>query len=103
VTAGLSLVFLFLRRQRGKRIARFAEQLPDALDIIVRGVRVGHPFSAALRLVAKEMPDPIGAEFGMTVDEIAFGLDLRRAIENLYRRVGQEDLLFLTVSVNVQS
>jgi tight adherence protein B len=103
VLAGVLVVFVFLRRKRRQRIERFSHQLPDALDIIVRGVRVGHPFSAALGLVAKEMPDPIGTEFGMTADEIAFGLDLRRAIGNLYRRVGQEDLLFLIVSVNVQS
>jgi tight adherence protein B len=96
------LVFLFLRFARSRRIQRFSDQLPDALDVIVRGVRAGHPFSTALGLVAKEMPDPIGTEFGMTSDEIAFGLDVRRAVENLYRRVGQDDLLFFVVSVNVQ-
>jgi tight adherence protein B len=98
----VAIVFLWLRFKRSRRIARFADQLPDALDIIVRGVRVGHPFSVALSLVAKEMPDPIGTEFGIAADEIAFGLDVRRAVENLYRRVGQEDLLFVVVSVNVQ-
>jgi tight adherence protein B len=98
----VAIVFLWLRFKRSRRIARFADQLPDALDIIVRGVRVGHPFSVALGLVAKEMPDPIGTEFGIASDEIAFGLDVRRAVENLYRRVGQEDLLFVVVSVNVQ-
>jgi tight adherence protein B len=102
VVLSVSLVFLFLRFVRNRRIARFADQLPDALDVIVRAVRVGHPFSSALGLVAKEMPDPIGTEFGMTSDEIAFGLDVRRAVEHLYRRVGQEDLLFVVVSVNVQ-
>jgi len=96
-------VVLWLRRKRNRRIARFADQLPDALDVIVRGVKVGHPFSTALNLVAKEMPDPIGTEFGMCSDEIAFGLDVRRAIENLYRRVGQDDLLFMVVAINVQS
>jgi tight adherence protein B len=103
IVLAITLVALWLRRTRSRRIARFSEQFPDALDVIVRGVRVGHPFSTALSLVAKEMPDPIGTEFGMASDEIAFGLDVRRAIENLYRRVGQEDLLFFVVSVNVQS
>ena len=96
-------VVLFLRLARNKRIARFAEQLPDSIDIVVRGVRVGHPFSAALGLVAREMPDPIGTEFGMAFDEITFGSDVKAAIENLFTRVGQEDLLFLIVSINVQS
>jgi tight adherence protein B len=100
---GLGAVFLFLRRARNRRIARFAEQLPDALDVIVRGVKIGHPFSTAISLVAKEMRDPIGTEFGMTADEITFGLELNNAMENLARRVGQEDLLFFMTAINIQS
>ena len=100
--AAAAAMFLFLRRARRKRIARFSEQFPDAVDVIVRGVRVGYPFSSAISLVAKEMPDPIGTEFGMTADEIAFGLDVRTALENLYRRVGQEDLLFLVIAMTIQ-
>jgi tight adherence protein B len=96
-------IFLFLRSKRNRRIDSFGRQLPDALDVIVRGVRVGHPFSTALNLVAKEMSDPIGTEFGMCSDEIAFGSDTKTAIENLYRRVGLEDLLFFIVAVNIQS
>ncbi len=103
LVAAISAVVLFLRTARARRMARFAEQLPDALDIIVRGVRVGHPFSAALALVAQEMPDPIGTEFGMTTDEINFGLDVKSAIENLDRRVGQEDLMFLVTAIKIQS
>src|SRR5262249_32641100 len=95
-------ILLYLKRVRSRRIARFAEQFPDAVDVIVRGVRVGYPFSSAISLVAKEMPDPIGTEFGMTADEIAFGLDIRSALENLYRRVGQEDLLFLVIAMSIQ-
>jgi tight adherence protein B len=102
LAAGLA-VFLYLNLVRGRRIARFAAQLPDAIEVIVRGVRVGYPVSAALGLVAREMPDPIGTEFGMTSDEISFGAEIKAAIENLHRRVGQEDLLFLVVSINVQS
>ena len=97
------LVLMFLRITRAKRIARFAEQLPDAIDIIVRGVRVGHPFSVAIELVSRELPDPIGTEFGMTADETVFGQDVKTAISNLYRRVGQDDLLFLVIAINVQS
>ena len=70
--------------------------------MIVRGVRVGLPFTSAVALVAREMPDPVGTEFGMLADEIGFGLDIRSALDNLYRRVGQADLLFLTVSVSIQ-
>ncbi|MDP9292203.1 MAG: hypothetical protein M3O82_07565, partial [Verrucomicrobiota bacterium] len=86
-------LYLFLVSVRNRRIAHFTEQLPDAIEVICRGVKVGYPFSSALSLVAREMPDPIGTEFGMTADETTFGLDIQVALENLYRRVGQEDLL----------
>jgi tight adherence protein B len=99
----LSCAILYLLRQRSRRISLFGEQLPDTIDVIVRGVRVGLPFTSAVALVAREMPDPVGTEFGMLADEIGFGLDIRSALDNLYRRVGQADLLFLTVSVSIQA
>ena len=97
------LMVLFFRIVRQRRVGRFAELLPDSIDVIVRGLRAGYPLPAALDLVAKEMPDPVGSEFRLTSDEIAFGQDIRAAIDNLYRRVGQDDLLFLIMAVNVQS
>jgi tight adherence protein B len=103
VAVAISTVVLFLHATRARRMARFAEQLPDALDVIVRAVRAGHPFSAALGLVARELPDPIGTEFGMASDEIVFGLDVRTAIENLHRRTGQQDLLFFVIAINIQT
>lgn len=97
------LTYLYLRLVRGRRIARFAGQLPDAIEIVVRGLRIGHPFSTAIELVAKELADPIGTEFGLVADELSFGQDLTTAVNNLYRRVGQDDLLFLVIAVTVQS
>lgn len=97
------LMVLFFRIVRQRRVGRFAELLPDSIDVIVRGLRAGYPLPAALDLVAKEMPGPVGTEFRLTSDEIAFGQDIRAAIDNLYRRVGQDDLLFLIMAVNVQS
>src|SRR5262249_19303512 len=96
-------MILFFRIVRQRRIGRFAELLPDSIDVIVRGLRAGYPLPAALDLVAREMPDPIGTEFKTTSEEIAFGQDIRTAIENLHRRAGQEDLLFLIMAINVQS
>jgi tight adherence protein B len=96
----LLLILALIRR---KRIAKFSEQLPDAVEVIVRGVRAGYPFTVALSLVAKEMSDPIGTEFGMTSDEISFGSEIGTALDNLFRRVGHEDLLYLTMSLKIQS
>ena len=95
-------VFFFLLRARRKRIDRFGEQLPDALDVIVRGLRAGHPFRVAVGLVGREMFDPIGTEFGLFLDEITFGLDVNAAVDNLYRRVGHDDLTFFAVAINIQ-
>jgi tight adherence protein B len=97
------LVGFYLTLARRRRIDRFASQLPDALDVIVRGLRVGHPITSAVELVAREMPDPIGTELGMTADEMTFGQDIITGMTNLYRRVGQTDLLFLVIAVTVQS
>jgi tight adherence protein B len=96
-------LLIFFGAVRRKRIRRLSEQLPDAIDVIVRGIKSGYPFIVALGLVAKEMPDPIGTEFGMTSDEINFGLGINAALDNLYRRVGLEDLLFFTMATKIQS
>ena len=69
---------------------------------MVRGLRAGHPFRVALGLVAREMPDPVGSEFGIVADEIMFGLDQSVAIDNLGPRVGQDDLSFFATAVNIQ-
>jgi tight adherence protein B len=102
ICSALSLL-LTLTVIRRKRIAKFSAQLPDAIDVIVRGVKSGYPFTVALSLVAKELPDPIGTEFGLTSDEINFGANLSAALDNLYRRVGHDDLLYLTMAVKIQS
>lgn len=100
---GFALPIFILRRARNKRVARFAAQLPDALDMIVRSLRAGHPTSVAITLVAKEMPDPLGTEFGIVSDEITFGLSLEQAVRKLSERVGFEGLHLLSVSLSIQA
>ena len=95
-------IFLFLVRARRRRIAAFSEQFPDALDVIARGIRAGPPFRVAIGLVAREMPDPVGTEFGIVADEITYGLEQSMAVENLGPRVGHHDLSFFSTAVNVQ-
>jgi tight adherence protein B len=102
IPLSLGAAFVYLRLIRGRRIAAFGEQFPDALDTLVRGLRAGHPFRVAVGLVAREMPDPIGSEFGIVADEVMFGLDQNTAIDNLCARVGQVDLAFFATAVNVQ-
>jgi len=103
ITIALASIYLFFRYVRSRRISRFGEQLPDSLDVIVRGLRVGHPFRVAIGLVSREMSDPIGTEFGILADEITFGLEVSTAVDNLCRRVGHDDLSFFAVAINIQS
>ena len=100
---GIGLPVFYFKTRKSKRIKMFAEQLPDALDIMVRGLQAGHPISAAMSLVTKEMSDPIGTEFGIAVDEMTYGLDMREALENMGRRVELQDFQYVVVSINIQS
>jgi tight adherence protein B len=99
---GLVLPYLILRFLRGRRQKTFSAQFPDGLDIIVRSLRAGHPVPIAITMVAREMADPIGSEFGMVVDEITYGSDLETALRSLYFRVGQEDLPLFVTAVAIQ-
>lgn len=103
IPAALLAGYAMLRMARARRISRFSEQLPEAIDIVVRGLRAGHPFRVALGLVARELTDPIGTEFGILLDEISFGVDQRVAVDHLAARVGQEDLTFVSIAINIQS
>ena len=97
------LPLLVLKIKRGRRRKAFGAQFPDALDIIVRSLRAGHPVPIAISMVAREMPDPIGSEFGIVADEITYGADLETGMRNLYFRIGQEDLPLFVTAVAIQS
>ena len=99
---GTVLPYLVLRILRGRRQKAFGAQFPDALDMIVRSLRAGHPVPIAITMVAREMPDPIGSEFGIVADEITYGADLETALRNLYFRVGQDDLPLFVTAVAIQ-
>jgi tight adherence protein B len=99
---GIPLPFLVLRFLRNRRQKRFGAQFPDALDMIVRSLRAGHPTPIAISMVAREMRDPMGSEFGIVADEITYGADLETALRNLYYRVGQDDLPLFVTAVAIQ-
>jgi tight adherence protein B len=93
---------LVLRTLRGRRQKQFGLQLPDAIDIIVRSLRAGHPVPIAVTMVARELADPVGTEFGIVADEITYGADLETAMRNLFYRVGQDDLPLFVTAVAIQ-
>ena len=100
--SGLVLPLMVLRTLRGRRQKKFGAQFPDAIDIIVRSLRAGHPVPIAIGMVAREMPDPIGSEFGIVGDEITYGADLETAMRNLFFRVGTDDLPLFVTAVAIQ-
>lgn len=100
---GIVLPVMVLLFRRARRLRKFEGQLPEAIDIMVRSLRAGHPVPVAVAMVGREMPDPIGTEFGMASDEMTYGLDLETAMSNMGVRSGQSDLAMLVVAVSIQS
>lgn len=103
ICLGLVLPLLFLSQAAQKKRAKMQEQFPVALDIFVRGLRAGHPISSALGLLAAEMEDPIGSEFGVITDEVSYGADLREALLDMANRWDLEDIHMFVVSLSVQN
>jgi tight adherence protein B len=91
---------IFMRKRRRNK---FGAQFPDAIDIIVRSLRAGHPVPVAISMVARELPDPVGTEFGIVADEITYGSDLESGMRSMLYRVGQDDLPLFVTSVAIQS
>lgn len=100
---GVGAVYMWVNGKAKKRLALVEEQLPDAVELMVRSLRVGHPFSSAIQIVAKEVPDPLGTEFGMIADESAYGRDVTESLKDLAERMDMQDLRFLAVAVTIQS
>jgi tight adherence protein B len=99
---GVFIPYKFLVHKGKKRLQKFEQQLPDALDLLARGLKAGHAFSSGLQLVAKEMPAPLGTEFAIVFSEFAHGRDLSGALLGLRKRIGLRDLDFFTTSVLIQ-
>lgn len=94
---------LILRRMAHRRMAKMEQQLPDALDMIVRSLRAGHPISSSIQLVARETGDPIGTEFGLAFDEMTYGRDLQEALEHMAQRVTLPDMSYVVVAIKLQA
>lgn len=84
------------------RAKKLATQLPDALQIVCRSLEAGHPVATAVSLVAREMPDPIGTEFGMTADEVSYGMSLTNAVQRMAERAGDPDVELFAATVRLQ-
>lgn len=100
--AGFALPVIVLAAIAKKRLDTFEEQLPEALDIIIRALRAGHPFDGALKVVADELPEPIAEEFSVASAEINYGVSVGGALNDMVRRVPSQQLRSFVTAVMVQ-
>lgn len=103
LAAAVGLPLMVLSRMAEYRRKRMEHQFPVALDIFVRALRSGHPVAAAIDLLTREMEDPIGTEFGLISDEVAYGADLVGSLEHMADRWDLDDMKMFVVSLSVQS
>ena len=99
---GVGGVYMWINNKAKTRMAMIEEQLPDAVELMVRSLRVGHPFSSSMQIVAKEVADPLGSEMGVISDEAAYGRDIGEALKSMAERMDMQDLRFLAVAVTIQ-
>ena len=102
VGIGIGGVFFWVNSKAKIRMSMIEEQLPDAVELMVRSLRVGHPFSSAISIVSKEIQDPLATEFGIIADESAYGRDVGEALKEMAERLDMQDLRFLSVAVTIQ-
>jgi|TARA_R110002049_G_scaffold23781_6_gene84630 tight adherence protein B len=102
VAIGVGAVFIWVSMKAGKRMGMIEEQLPDAVELMVRSLKVGHPFTNAISIVSKEIQDPLASEFGVIADEAAYGRDVGEALKDMAERLDMQDLRFLAVAVTIQ-
>lgn len=102
VVIGVGSIIFWVTSKANKRMGMIEEQLPDAVELMVRSLKVGHPFSSAIGIVAKEVQDPLASEFGVIADEAAYGRDVGEALKDMAERLDMQDLRFLAVAVTIQ-
>jgi tight adherence protein B len=86
-----------------RRRKRMEEQFPISLDVFIRALRAGHPVASAIDLLTREMPDPIGSEYGLVADEVSYGAELADSLSSMAERWGLEDIRMFVVSLSVQN
>lgn len=98
----LPLPILKIRVERDRRLARFEEQLPEALDVMTRALRAGHPFTETLKMVGDEMPEPIAGEFRTTFSDINYGMSVKAAFMSLLQWIPSLSLMTMVTAVLIQ-
>ncbi|WP_136441106.1 type II secretion system F family protein [Pacificoceanicola onchidii] len=102
VAMGVGGVYMWVNHKAKKRLSMIEEQLPDAVELMVRSLRTGYPFTSAISIVSKEIKDPLATEFGIIADEATYGRDIGESLKHMAERLDMQDLRFLAVAVAIQ-
>ena len=102
IAIGIGGVYAWVNHKAKKRMSLIEEQLPDAVELMVRSLRVGNPFVSTIQVVSNEVQDPLGTEFGVIADECAYGRDVGEALKDMAERLDMQDMRFLAVAVGIQ-
>jgi tight adherence protein B len=99
---GIAAVVLYLIKAKSNRIKKFEEQLPDALDLLVRSLKIGHPLSGAMAVVGRELPVPISTEFSIAFEQVTYGQEIPAAFAAMTDRVPTQDLGYVSMAIQIQ-
>ncbi|MDX1736683.1 MAG: type II secretion system F family protein [Alphaproteobacteria bacterium] len=102
VGLGILLPFFVIKQIADRRLAAFLKEFPDAIDLMVRGLRSGLPVSEGIKSVGNEFGGPVGAEFRRVMDEVQFGTELENALWSMAERLPAPDVKFFVITLSIQ-
>ena len=103
IVMAFGLPIMLFKHKINKRVRKFEEHFPDAIDLIVRNLRIGRPLNSAINAVAEEMPDPVGREFYLVSQDIAYGKTMSVAVNDMLKRISIPNLRFFVVAIQIQN
>jgi tight adherence protein B len=100
--SGLGVPHMVVSKLINRRIAKFNAKFPDAIELLVRGLRSGLPISETLNVVAQEVPGPVGVEFRSVADKIRIGRTMDAALQDTAQRLGTPEFQFFCITIAIQ-
>jgi tight adherence protein B len=103
IAGGMLLPHFYVNLLRARRLAKFSAEFPNAVDVIVRGVKAGLPLADCLRIISLEAQEPVRSEFKSVLEDQTLGLPVDQAVQRLYERVPLAEANFFAIVISLQS
>ncbi|MBM6583670.1 type II secretion system F family protein [Microvirga sp. BT689] len=103
IAGGMLLPHFYVNLMRSRRLASFSAEFPNAVDVIVRGVKAGLPLADCLRIISLEAQEPVRSEFKLVLEDQTLGLPMDQAVQRLYERVPLAEANFFAIVISLQS